>query len=268
MATTETSLEGKHGNLHLYRWETEAPRYVAVLVHGYGEHAGRYEHVAGALLAQGAAVYAGDHAGHGRSDGERVLVEDLEDVVEDLGGVVAAARAAHPDVPVVMIGHSLGGIIATRYAQQHGDELAALVLSGPAIGGNPDIMGLLELPELPDVPIDPSWLSRDPEVGRAYAEDPLVWHGPFKRPTLQAMVTSIDRVAAGGALAMPTLWIHGELDPLVPLEATRPAIDRVRGARFEERVYPGAMHEIFNETNQDEVLADVTAFLDRQLPAR
>ena len=268
MATTETALEGKHGSLHLYRWETEAPRYVAVVVHGYGEHAGRYTHVADALVAAGAAVYAADHHGHGRSSGEQALVHDIDDLVEDLDRVVATARDAHPGVPLVMIGHSMGGLVAARYAQEHGDTLAALVLSGPAIAGNPDLLGLLTLPELPDVPIDPSWLSRDPEVGRRYAEDPLVWHGPFKRPTLEALVASMDRVAQSGSLGeVPTLWIHGELDPLVPLAPTREVVERIRGTRLEERVYPGAMHEIFNETNQREVLADVTAFLDRQLPA-
>ena len=84
----------------------------------------------------------------------------------------------------MLIGHSMGGLVATRYAQLHGSELAALVLSGPAIGGNPGIEALLAMDPIPDLPIDPSTLSRDPEVGRTYLEDPLVWHGPFRRATL------------------------------------------------------------------------------------
>jgi alpha-beta hydrolase superfamily lysophospholipase len=242
----------------MYRWDADSPRYVTVLVHGYAEHAGRYEHVARALVERGATVYAADHLGHGRSDGEPALLADLEDIVADTGTVVAAAHAEHPHLPLVLIGHSMGGIVATRYAQEHRDELAALVLSGPAIGGNPDL--------IPTMPLDPDWLSRDPEVGRHYAEDPLVYSGPFKRPTLEALVASIARVAAGGDLgSLPTLWIHGEADALCPLRQAREAIERVRGSRLEERTYPGARHEVFNETNQDEVISDVTTFLDRTL---
>jgi alpha-beta hydrolase superfamily lysophospholipase len=116
------------------------------------------------------------------------------------------------------------------------------------------------------VPINPSWLARDPEVGQRYLDDPLVWHGPFKRPTLEALVASIDRVASGGDLgSVPTLWIHGEEDPLAPLPQAREAVERIRGTQLEERVYREAKHEILNETNQDEVLADVIAFVERAL---
>src|SRR2546426_543265 len=81
-------------------------------------------------------------------------------------------RAEHPDRPVALIGHSMGGIVAARYAQLYGEELAALVLSGPPLGGNPAFEALLEMDPFPDIPIDPEVLSRNPEVGRAYAEDP------------------------------------------------------------------------------------------------
>jgi len=266
--TSERELQGVKGRVQLYRWDAESPRYVAVLAHGYAEHAGRYEHVAQALVESGAAVYAADHLSHGRSEGEQALVEDIEDIVADTGQVVATARSEHAELPLVLIGHSMGGIIAARYAQEHGDELTALVLSGPAIGGNPDLFGLVQLPEIPDIPLDPDWLSRDPAVGRRYAEDPLVYSGPFKRATLEALVASVDTVAAGGDLgSLPTLWIHGEQDPLCPLPQAREAIERIRGSRLEEKIYRGARHEVFNETNQDEVIGDVTAFLDRTLAA-
>ena len=264
--TSEFDLQGTRGRIQAYRWDADPPRCVAILVHGYAEHTGRYEHVARALVEKGAIVYAADHFGHGRSEGEPAVVEHIEDLVADTGQLVVTARGEQAELPIVMIGHSMGGIIATRYAQEHGDELAALVLSGPAIGGNPDLLGLVNLPEIPDVPLDPDWLSRDPEVGRRYAEDPLVYSGPFKRPTLQALVASVDAVANGGDLgSLPTLWIHGEQDFLCPLPQAREAIERIRGSRFEEKIYPGARHEVFNETNQDEVLDDVVAFVRRSL---
>jgi alpha-beta hydrolase superfamily lysophospholipase len=109
-------------------------------------------------------------------------------------------------------------------------------------------------------------LSRDPEVGRAYDADPLVWHGPFKRPTLEALRAGLAAIEEGPSLgSLPLLWAHGEEDQLVPVAGSRGGIERLRGERFVEKIYPGARHEIFNETNRDEVLADVTAFVDDSL---
>nr|WP_245667921.1 alpha/beta hydrolase [Actinomadura macra] len=247
-------------------WAADAPRYIAVLVHGYGEHLGRYGHVADALVRHGAAVCGPDHMGHGRSAGDRVLIEDYEDVVADVRTVVAAARGDHPELPVVMIGHSMGGLIATRYAQLHGAGLAALVLSGPVLGRWHVVDGLLPLEEMPDAPIDPSTLSRDASVGKAYVEDPLVWHGPFKKATVRALDTALRRVNGHGSLgALPVLYVHGTDDELVRPEDSRIGVEAVRGDRLTERHYPGARHEVFNETNRAEVLGDVTAFVDRVL---
>ena len=136
-----------------------------------------------------------------------------------------------------MVGHSLGGLIATRYAQRPDHGLTALVLSAPAVGANPELIGLLELPEFPEVPIDPSVLSRDPAVGEAYAADPLVYHGPLQKRTLLALGGSIGAVAEGPDFGgLPTLWLHGTEDFLVPIDAARPLVEKVGGesARAEE----------------------------------
>ena len=249
----------------MHHWDVDDPRLVVLLSHGYGEHARRYDHVAERLNADGAVVYAPDHWGHGRSEGERALAENLEGAVDDLHLVAERAEADHPGLPVALVGHSMGGLIATRYAQRFGGELAALVLSGPVVGGNPELQMLAEMDPIPDVPIDPAILSRDPAVGQAYAEDPLVYHGPFRRETLLGLGAAIAAVAEGGAFRddLPTLWIHGEEDQLVPIVHTRPALEAIKGARFEEKIYPGGRHESFNETNRDEVIDDVAAFLRR-----
>jgi alpha-beta hydrolase superfamily lysophospholipase len=165
-----------------------------------------------------------------------------------------------------MIGHSMGGLIAARYAQLHGSGLAALVLSGPVLGRWHAVDELLALDEMPDAPIDTSTLSRDPAVGKAYGEDPLVWHGPFKKKTIEALDAALRRVSDHGSLgALPAFYVHGEADELVRPEDTRTGIEAIRGEDLTERIYPGARHEVFNETNRDEVLADVTAFIDRVL---
>jgi alpha-beta hydrolase superfamily lysophospholipase len=248
---------------YVHRWSADDPRCIVLIAHGYGEHAGRYEHVAQRLVDDlGAAVYAPDHRGHGRTDGATGLVEDGEAITSDLHDVADAARAEHPSLAVALIGHSMGGLIATRYAQRYGSELAALVISSPAIADNPGFRQLLQMDPIPEIPIDPAVLSRDPAVGEAYAADELVYHGPFQRTTLEQLFAGVDRVASGPSFGdLPTLWIHGSDDQLVPLELTRPAIEHVRGSNFTEKIYADGRHESFNEINRDAVLDDVVAFL-------
>jgi alpha-beta hydrolase superfamily lysophospholipase len=259
----EHTFTGTRSSIAVREWPRDRPRYVALLVHGYGEHIGRYAYVADVLHRHGAAVFGPDHLGHGRSGGERVLIEDFEDVVSDVRTVERLARDAHPGVPVVLIGHSMGGLVAARYAQRYGSGLAGLVLSGPVVGDWEPLHTLLALDPLPEVPIDPAALSRDPSVGRAYAADPLVWHGPFKRPTLEAFVRTLGTISAGGDVGpLPLLWVHGDDDRVVPLPAARGGVEELSGSVWDKHVYPGARHEVFNETNRDEVLADVTRFVD------
>jgi alpha-beta hydrolase superfamily lysophospholipase len=261
--THEHVLAGSRGPIVVREWPSARPRYVALVIHGYGEHVGRYAEVADVLVEHGAAVFGPDHVGHGKSAGERVVIEDFEDVVADVHAVADLARAAHPDLPVVLIGHSMGGLIAARYAQLHGDGLAALVLSGPVIGDWALPRRLLALDEIPDTPISPASLSRDPAVGAAYAADPLVWHGPMKRPTLEAFVRTLETVAKSGDVGrLPLLWVHGDDDRLVPLPGSRAGVEPLSGGDLTERIYPGARHEVFNETNRAEVFSDVTRFLD------
>ncbi|MFD0203540.1 MULTISPECIES: alpha/beta fold hydrolase [Saccharothrix] len=250
----ESNVPGHAGELAVRTWPNLDADWLAVIVHGYGEHSGRYGHVAEALVAAGALVVAADLVGHGRSAGERALITDFDGVVADVGAAVSSAAS---DLPTVLVGHGEGGLVAARYAQSN--PLAALVLSAP-------VLGTWEGLDRPDEVLDPGLLSRDPEVGKAYAADPLVWHGPYKAETLAALESALDEVNYGPALEhLPTLWLHGDADEVVPLADTRTGTDRLRGLLFEERVYPGARHEVFNETNSAEVLADVVAFVRRVL---
>ncbi|MFJ9899377.1 lysophospholipase [Streptomyces sp. NPDC091280] len=261
--TREHVLPGTRSAITAREWPREHPRFVALVAHGYGEHIGRYAELAAVLGTRGAAVFGPDHQGHGRSAGERVLIGNFEDVVTDLRSVADLARAAHPGVPLVLIGHSMGGLIASRFAQRHGDGLAALVLSGPAIGAWELPGRLLALDEIPDVPVSPAALSRDPEVGAVYAADPLVWHGPMKRPTVEAFARTLKTVAdAGDVGRLPLLWLHGGADRLVPLAGSRVGVERLTGGGLTQHVYPGARHEVFHETNRAEVFADLVRFLD------
>jgi alpha-beta hydrolase superfamily lysophospholipase len=262
MGADELELAGGHGRLFVRRWSAPSPARVVVLAHGIAEHSGRYEHVAQRFVADGATVYAPDHAGHGRSAGEFGRIESIEDLADDLGLVVDLAREENPDLPLVLVAHSLGGLITTRYLQRNGtDGLAALVLSGPFYG-NPAYEALLQMDPLPEVEIDTAILSRDPAVGEAYAADELVYHGSGDRQTLTAIFDAVAAVKSGPELGdVPICWVQGELDPLAPLDVTQAEVERLHGPEFEAHVYPGAMHEVFNETNKDEVLDDVSAFV-------
>lgn len=263
--TITWTLPGRRGSVVAHEWPIDDARYVALLLHGYGEHLGRYLHVAQALGEHGALVVGPDHLGHGRSEGERVLIEDVGDVVADAHAVWQRVHDEHPDLPTVLIGHSMGGHLAARYAQEYRDELSALVLSAPMIGRLAIVDQLLPLPEIPDIPLDPDALSRDPEVGIAYAADPLVWHGPFQRPTLEAFRDSNERVLAAGDVGdLPVLWIHGTADPLLPLDDMRVGVDAVAPSRTEQ-LYDGGLHESFNETNSADVLAAMAAWIDERL---
>src|SRR5215207_8668511 len=264
--THQFTLNGSSGSLAVHLWPNANARFAVLLAHGIAKHSGRYEHVAAHLVRNGGVVYSPDHRGHGKSAGERGLVDDIEAMATDLHLVADRVRADRPELPLVLIGHSLGGIIATRFAQRYPGELAALVLSAPVVGGNPGFEALLGMDPLPDVPLDPAVLSRDAAVGEAYAADPLVYHGPLSRKTLETIFGTVATIAERPDLGdLPTLWIHGEGDQLAPYDVTATAFKHLGGSSLEQKVYPGAMHEIFNETNKEDVLDDVTAFLDRVL---
>jgi alpha-beta hydrolase superfamily lysophospholipase len=256
------------GTLVVHSWPPPGlPKAVVLLAHGYAEHALRYIHVAERLTGLGALVVAPDQRGHGLSPGDRGLMSDLDDYADDLAAIAALIGAEHPGVPRALIGHSMGGNIAVRFVQLHrGSRLRALVLSGPVLGGNSQVFALADHDPVPDVPVDPDVLSRDPSVGVAFADDPLVYHGPYERATIAAYKESVARIASDGALGtLPTLWIHGEDDRLAPLDLTRRAIEQIKGPHFQGIVYPGARHEIFNETNRDEVIDDVIGFVGRSV---
>lgn len=267
-SSSDFTLTGHAGTLAARSWQGHSdpsyPAYLVLLVHGYGEHIGRYEHVAARLVADGAAVYGMDHVGHGRSEGERVAIADMERLVDDVHLLHERAVAEHPGLPVTLVGHSMGGMLGARYAQRYGDSLSAVVLSAPVLGRWEALEQLLAAPQIPDAPIDVATLSRDPAVGAAYQSDPLVWHGPFKRGTLEALREGLATIAAAGPPTCPVLWLHGEDDGLVPREGTATGWERF-GVDGESASYPQARHEIFNEINKDEVLDDVIAFLRRHV---
>jgi acylglycerol lipase len=249
--------------------ETEPPAIV-IVAHGAGEHSGRYEHVARRLVDEGFGVYAIEHRGHGRSDGPRALIDRVDHTVADLDQLVRLASERHPEAQVFLLGHSMGGTIAVRYAVLHGDRLSGLILSGPlaAMAAAPAAQRVAArvlstlTPRLPVVAIDASLVSRDAEVVKAYVEDPLVYHGKLPVRTVTELAAAIDAFPAEvGQITVPTLIMYGTADGLCPPAGSVMLDERIGASDKTLKAYEGLHHEILNEPEQDQVMDDLCAWL-------
>lgn len=260
----EADFPGSEGSVFYRRWEPEnPPDRIVQIVHGYAEHGGRYEHVAEAFTARGAVVYADDHIGHGRSDGERALITDFDDVVDDLHTLSKIARSGHPGIPLVLVGHSMGGLLSGRFGERWPDEVAGIAFCGSVIGDWQWARDVLKDPELPHVEFDPLAVSRDPDAGAAYAADPLVYHGQYKRGLLQAEVEALDMFADQiDQLTMPVAVFHGTEDPFVPYQRSVQAVHDMPTDDVTVHLYDGARHEVLNEINRDEIISDLGSWIE------
>jgi acylglycerol lipase len=252
-------------------WLPDAdPRAIVVIAHGAGEHSGRYEHVAERLVAEGYAVYAIDHRGHGRSDGPRALIDRMSNAVADVHTLVTLAASRHPGAGVFLLGHSMGGMISLLYAIDHQERLTGLVLSGtlaaldPAPAPQRIIAGILSAvaPKAGLLAIDPSLISRDPAVVGAYVEDPLVHHGKLPARTVTELASAIESFPDGvRTITIPTLIMYGTDDRLCPPRGSVMLGERIGAADKTVTPYDGLHHEILNEPEQERVLDDMCTWL-------
>jgi alpha-beta hydrolase superfamily lysophospholipase len=238
-----------------------------MVVHGYAEHSARYAHVAAALTPGGTAVYAEDHLGHGHSEGERALITDFENVVADLHALAGIARDAHPGVPLIIAGHSMGGLLSSRFVQRWPDEVAGLILLGAVVGDWNWARDVLRLSEMPDPPETWDGMSRDTETVHEYSTDPLVYRDRYKRPLLEAEVVALDRFNDEiDRINAPVLFLHGQDDPFVDYRTSMAAAKSFPTLDLTVRVYPGARHELVNELNREEVIDAIATFVERIAP--
>lgn len=254
-AGQSTVVPRPHGDGLLRWWDPVGDAKASVVIcHGYAEHSGRYEAVAARLARRGLAVWAVDLRGHGASGGERASVIDVAHLVDDVLVAIGRAHAARPDLPVFLLGHSMGGLVSTALAIEHQDRLRGLVLSGAAVGDPIGLEPLLELDPLPEVVLSSELLSRDPQVGESYDSDPLNYRGPFRRETLRALSSGARHVRERFAtLHLPLLVLHGGDDQIVPAAASEDLFAAVSSRDKELGVYPGLRHEILNEPEGPEV---------------
>ncbi len=262
-ALTEYTVPGHGGAIHVRRWEPSGPRAVIIVLHGYAEYGGRYAHVAEEFVTHGLAIIAPDHVGHGLSEGERALITDFGLVIDDLGTVVDSVEKHFGELPMIMMGHSMGGLLTARFVQRWPTRLRGAAFLGAVLGDWKWAREVLSLTELPEEDSDPMGMSRDEQVCRAYDEDPLVYRGLYKRPLLESEVVALDEFQAEiDRIALPVAVFHGAADPFVPYPDTVQAI--IDMPSFDKRIklYPGAKHELVNETNRDEVIRDLLHWVE------
>ena len=294
-------LQSVDGQRLVYRrWLPDGPvRGTLQLVHGASEHSGRYSRLAAALTGAGLAVHAMDLRGHGRT-AERTGTgrfggPGFTAVLRDVEALHLVAADEHPGVPRLLLGHSMGSIVALAAAEEHGHDLAGLALSGP-IGVAPQLADTVSALEaavaggLGDHPLDAlgafnqsfepartpyDWLSRDEAEVDAYLADPLSGDG---MPLTHAYAAGVFAASLAAACpegvarlrdGLPVLLLSGQRDPVGGVDAGQvtalAGLLADRGLPVEQHVYPDARHEVFNETNRDEVVADLVTWVERRL---
>jgi alpha-beta hydrolase superfamily lysophospholipase len=275
MATEEVRFryEGGDGTgLAGFRWSGPVrPKAVLQLAHGAGEHSGRYREPLAPLIEAGYLIYAADHRGHGLTSGMTSLGDfgpgGAPAAVDDMAVLSRLARAENPGLPLILMGHSMGAMFSQAYVLTHSDLIDALVLSGTAGPGPRPAGGPNSGYANPRTDYD--WLSRDAAAVDKYISDPFC--GIRFAPDSAASFTELrERDAGPAALAkvksgLPVYVFVGDEDPInQKLSRLTPLVDAYRAAGLDVtlKVYAGGRHEMLNETNRDEVIADLVAWLD------
>jgi len=273
--TTFTASDGE--NLAAYHWplaEGQPRRGTVLLVHGLGEYAGRYHHVAERLNAWGFAVRAFDQYGHGRSAGPRGGLNHDMRLLDDLADMVDTARAHTPEgLPLVLLGHSMGGLVAARFVAMHIRPVDALVLSSPALDPGLNAVQKLLLATLPRlVPnlrvgngLDAHYISHDPAVVAAYENDPLCHDRISGRLARFIAEGGPATVARAAHWRVPTLLMWAGADRLVNPAGSRDFAAAAPDAVVQSRCFEGLYHELFNELDAAPVFDMLQRWLDRHV---
>ena len=265
--------------LHEWHWPLESPRGTVALVHGAGEHCGRYAHVAQWLNASGYAVLGQDLPGLGRSPGPRGHIDRFDDYLPAVDAMLDRLDALYPSVPRFLYGHSMGGLIVVRWLQHRPESpersLSGIVLTSPCLDLSLAIPPALlrfgaalervwpTLSQSNRIP--PDAVSRSPEVVRGYASDPLVQHRVTVRWAMELQRAMEAARAGNAAFPVRALVLQAGEDRLVSPAATRAFVERMDKANAEYREFPGCYHELHNEPERDAVLTAITEFMDRSL---
>ena len=254
--------------------DSQPPKAVVCLLHGLGEHSGRYAHVAEAFNREAYILVGADLRGHGRSGGARGHVDSIEDFMHDIDGLLGKARARYPGLPLILYGHSLGAILGLYYGLNHRPDLKGMIATSPALHSALEnqpmkvlaakVLGSL-MPNLSlHSGLDPKSISRDEKVVRAYVNDPLVHYRVslgFGKIILGVTKWTLEHA---GEFTLPLLLMHGKADVLA-----FPSSSIEFAAALKDKctliLWDGAYHELHNEPEQGEVFNVMTSWMDALL---
>jgi acylglycerol lipase len=266
----------RNARIFFQAWLPDAePKAALILLHGLGSHSGRYTNIVHPLLPRGYAVYGFDQIGHGRSDGARGRIERFEDLTETLAIFRTTVGGRQAGKPVFLFGHSMGGLIAAFHLLDHQTDFQGAVFSAPAVKAGERITPAAILlgrilsavaPGAGVLRLNPDFLSHDPEVVRAYRDDPLVHHGKTPARLAAELWKAMRRVAEeAGRITLPFLALQGGADKIVDPGGAQWLYDRAGSKDKTLRIYAGLYHETFNEPERGRVLQDIETWLETHL---
>ena len=269
-----------HNNLKIFyrNGSAHAEKARLVIAHGLGEHSGRYQEFAGRMISEGLSVWALDFCGHGRSEGKRGHIESFDQYLTDLDKLVdIAVKDAAQDTKILLLGHSLGGLIALNYAIRFPHKLDGLLLSSPALGLKVQVpafkavLGKFMSTVWPGLSmaneLDSSKISHDRSVVDAYIQDPLVHARVTARWYTEFVSTMARTHQSAAAVSVPTLMQIAGNDFLVDAAASEDFFNRLQVEDKTIHVYSGLFHEIFNEKAAERtvVLDDLSAWIQAHI---
>lgn len=273
----KTGEEGRLGGGVFYRhWRANEPaRAVILLAHGLGEHGGRYQGFADFFGERGISVVAPDHLGHGASGGDRTHVHSFDEYLQPLDELRELIVGWYPGLPCILIGHSMGGLIAARYLLDHQSQFAAAALSGAALQAAepPSAFAMFLarlfsrwLPKMGMLQLDATQISRDPEVVQDYLEDPLVHNGKASARLVVELFKEMERVERDqDKITLPIFVMHGSADAMTTSAGSDAYYRGVSSSDKDLKIYDGLYHEIFNEPERLEVLGDLASWIEARI---
>ena len=281
MEGKEALIQRKSGNftsfdgLKLYDqwWRPQSePRASVVILHGLCEHSGRYNEVAEFLATHGYAVDTFDLRGHGKSEGIKSYIESFDNYLKDLDVILDRVGLRLPDMPVFLLGHSMGGEICSMYCITRQPDIRGVILSAPSVKISKDISPFLQkissmlskfFPKLPTIKLETAALSRDPEVLKRRDNDPLVYQGKILLRTGAEILRATKLIQAQmEKISLPLLILHGTEDRFADVEGSKMLYAGVKERDKTLKLYEGLFHEIMNEPEKEQVLDDIVTWMN------
>jgi len=249
----------------------KSPKAAVIIVHGLCEHAGRYDYVVSRLNDFGYSVYCFDNRGHGRSGGERGYIADYQIFIDDAQKIVGIATEENPGIPLFTLGHSMGGFITASYGVKYPGRLAGQILSGAAVTVQPIFkdMASFDYNATPLAPIPNTLsdiISRDPQVIRAYKEDPLVIKEFTTKLRGEILITGAKHLMNSmNTYRYPCLILHGGGDQIVTPDSSKYFYEHISSTDKQLKIYEGLYHEILNEPEKDIIIEDIRLWIEDRI---